>query len=132
MSRTRILLADDNQAIMEHESEMLRAGYEIVGKIADGGSVCARVEDLRPDVVILDISMGEHCGLDICRELHDRGYLGEVVFLTVHEDPDFVSAAVGAGGKGYVIKSRMAADLKRAVKAAVSHRIFISPPLQER
>ena len=132
MSRTRILLADDNTAILEHESEILRQACEIVGKITDGDSVCAGVEKLRPDLIILDISMGEHCGIDICRELYERGYFGQVVFLTVHEDPDFVHAAFVAGGKGYVVKSRMAEDLERAVKAAMSHTIFVSPSLQQR
>lgn len=131
MSRTRILLADDNLAILERESEMLCDTCDIVGKIAEGAAVCAGVENLRPDVVILDITMGRHSGLDICRELHERGYLGEVVFLTVHEDPDFVTAAFGAGGRGYVIKSRMAADLRTAVEAALSDRIFVSPPLEQ-
>lgn len=133
MSRTRILLADDNSAILEHESQMLRDdGYEIVGRIADGASVRAGVEELRPDVVILDISMGEHNGIEICRDLQDHGFPGKVVFLTVLDDPDFVNAAIGAGGRGYVIKSRMTVDLEKAVQTALSQGIFISPPLLRR
>jgi CheY-like chemotaxis protein len=100
LSRARILVADDNTAILAHVSEMLQADYELIG-------------------------------IEIARQLHEQGYAGVIVFLTVHEDPDFVTAAIGAGGQGYVIKSRMNADLGLAVKAALSHRIFISPPLQE-
>jgi DNA-binding NarL/FixJ family response regulator len=130
LSCVRILVADDNTAILDHVSDMLQADYQIVGKVADGNSVCAEVEKLRPNLVVLDISMGESSGIEIAVRLRELGYLGEIVFLTVHEDPDFVSAAIGAGGRGYVIKSRMNVDLELAVKAVLSHRIFISPSLQ--
>ncbi len=130
MTRVRVLVADDNAAIMEHVSTMLQGDYEIVGRVVDGNSVCAEAGRLRPDVVVLDISMGECNGIEIARQLRERGYVGEIVFLTVHEDTDFVNAAIGAGGRGYVIKSRMNVDLRSAVKAVLSHRIFVSAPLQ--
>jgi two-component system response regulator DesR len=127
----RILLADDNTEILDHVSEMLRAHHEIVGKVADGNHVCAEVKNLRPDLIVLDISFGERSGIEIAQRLREQGYTGEIVFLTVHEDPDFVAAAIGAGGRGYVIKSRMSIDLGLAVQAALSHRIFISAPLMQ-
>jgi len=130
LSHARILLADDNSAILDHVSDMLGADYEIVGKVADGNSVCAAVEEFMPDLVVLDISMGERSGIEICRQLREQGYSGQIVFLTVHEDNDFVSAAIGAGGRGYVIKSRMSIDLETALKTVLADRIFISPPLQ--
>lgn len=126
LSRTRILLADDNTAILDHVSDMLRADYDIIGEVSDGDSVCAEVAKLGPDLIVLDISMGERSGIEIARQLQEQGYAGEIVFLTVHEDPDFVSAAIGAGGRGYVIKSLMNVDLGLAVKAVLSHRVFIS------
>jgi DNA-binding NarL/FixJ family response regulator len=125
----RILLADDNAEILDHVSEMLQADHEIVAQVADGNLVCAEVKNLRPDLIVLDISMGEHSGIEIAQRLREQGYAGEIVFLTVHEDPDFVAAAIGAGGRGYVIKSRMHSDLSLAVRAALSHRIFVSAPL---
>jgi len=130
LSHARILLADDNTAILDHVSDMLGADYEIVGKVADGSSVCAAVEKFMPDLIVLDISMGERSGIEICRQLREQGYSGQIVFLTVHEDNDFVSAAIGAGGRGYVIKSRMSIDLETALKTVLADRIFISPPLQ--
>ena len=131
MTRARVLVADDNTAMLEHVSTMLQLDYEIVGRVVEGDSVCAEVERLMPALVILDISMGECNGIEIARQLRERGYTGEVLFLTVHEDPDFVNAAIGAGGRGYVIKSRMNVDLRSAVKAVLSHRIFVSAPLQD-
>ena len=131
LSRTRILLADDNTEILDHVSDMLRTDYEVIGKVTDGDSVCAEAKRLLPDLIILDISMGEISGIEICRQLRERGYIGEIVFLTMHDDPDFVNAAMSAGGGGYVIKSRMATDLELALQAVLSHKVFISPPLHQ-
>jgi DNA-binding NarL/FixJ family response regulator len=130
LTQVRILIADDNTAIIEHVSTMLQLDYEIVGRVVEGNAVCAEARRLRPDLVVLDISMGECNGIEIAEQLHEQGYAGEILFLTVHEDPDFVNAAIGAGGRGYVIKSRMNVDLRSAVKAVLSHHIFISAPLQ--
>jgi DNA-binding NarL/FixJ family response regulator len=131
LSRVRVLLADDNPSIMDYVKHMLQADYQIVGTVADGHSVCAQVQKLGPDLIVLDISMGDCSGIEIARRLREQGYMGEIVFLTVHEDSDFVSAAIGAGGRGYVIKSRMNIDLGLAVKSALAHQIFVSAPLQD-
>ena len=131
LSRARILVADDNPAILNHVTNMLQPDYQIIGTVADGNSVCTEVENLGPDLIVLDISMGTRSGIEIAQHLRDQGYSGEIVFLTVHEDRDFVSAAIGAGGRGYVIKSRMNVDLKLAVKSVLSHRIFVSTPLHD-
>jgi DNA-binding NarL/FixJ family response regulator len=131
LSRVRILLADDNPAILSHVTEMLQTDYQIVGAVTDENSVCMEVERLRPDLIVLDISMGARNGIEIAQHLREQGFAGEIVFLTVHEDPDFVSAAIGAGGRGYVIKSRMNVDLALAIRSVLSHRIFISPPFQD-
>ena len=130
-SRVRILVADDNPAILNHVTAMLQTDYLIVGAVTDENTVDTEVERLEPDLIVLDISMGARSGIEIAGHLREEGYSGEIVFLTVHEDPDFVSAAIGAGGRGYVIKSRMNVDLKLAVKSVLAHRIFVSPPLQD-
>jgi DNA-binding NarL/FixJ family response regulator len=126
---TRILIADDNLEILNHVSSMLAPEHAVVGKVSDGNLVCDNVATCRPDLVVLDISMGDHSGIEIARRLREQGYAGEVIFLTVHEDPDFVTAAFGAGARGYVTKSNMNGDLRRAIKAVLSHRIFISAPV---
>ena len=129
-SRARILMADDNMAILDHVGDILQSEYEVIAKVVDGNCVCAEVAKLKPDLIVLDISMGECSGIDIAQRLREQGYAGEIVFLTVHEDPAFVSAAFGAGGRGYVIKPRMNDDLGLAVKAVLAHQVFVSRPLQ--
>jgi DNA-binding NarL/FixJ family response regulator len=124
-----VLLADDNEAMLGHVRGLLESEYEIVGMVSDGNLVCCEVKRLAPDVVVLDISMGARSGIEICRQLRERGYHGEIVFLTIHDDPDFVNAAMDAGGRGYVLKDRMNGDLGLALKAVLSRHVFISPPL---
>jgi len=129
-SRVRILLVDDSTEILDHVSNMLRSDYEVIGKISDGNAVCSEVASLNPDVVILDISMGNRSGLEIAQRLREQGYAREIIFLSVHEDPDFVTAAIGAGGRAYVTKPRMNEDLGLAVQSVLSHRVFVSAPLR--
>jgi len=129
-SRVRIVLVDDSTEILDHVSNMLRSDYEVIGKISDGNAVCSEVASRNPDVVILDISMGNRSGLEIAQRLREQGYAREIIFLSVHEDPDFVTAAIGAGGRAYVTKPRMNEDLGLALQSVLSHRVFVSAPLR--
>ena len=125
----RILLADNNPEVLVHVAATLGSDYEIIASISDGEAVIAEVERLHPDLIVLDISIGKVCGIDIARLLRERGYLGRVVFLSVHEDIEIVRAAIGAGGSAYVVKSRLSSDLHSAVEAALSDHLFISFPI---
>lgn len=130
MRRARVLLADDNPEILHHAARLLEPEFDVVGAVLDGESVLGQYERLRPDVVVLDISMGDLSGLDVARRLLEMGHQARVVFLTVHEERDFVFAAFGAGGAGYVVKSRLSSDLPDALHAALAGGVFISPSLQ--
>ncbi len=130
MSGARVLLADDNPAILDHATRLLCGEFEIVGAAQDGESVLRVYETIKPDVVVLDFSIGELSGLDLARRLLDMGHQAKIVFLTVHEEAEYVCAAMGAGGAGYVLKSRLS-DLTAAVHAVLAGRIFISPNLMQ-
>lgn len=126
----RILLVDDSLEILDYASKMLEQEYDVIGKVADAAIVCSKVASLSPDIIILDISMGGRSGIDIARRLREQGYAKEIIFLTMHEDPDFVTAAVDAGGRAYVTKTRMTEDLRLAVRSVLSHQVFVSAPLK--
>ncbi len=130
MRRTRVLLADDNPAILEHVAHMLEAEFEIVGTVFDGESALREYEQTKPDILVLDISMGDLSGLDVARRILQMGHQSRIVFLTVHEEAEFVCAAFAAGGSAYVVKSRLNLDLLDALHASLADRIFVSPPLQ--
>lgn len=129
MPRLRILLADDNSAVLDHVSKVLAKNYEVVAAVKEGLAVAKECLRLKPDVVILDISMGEVSGIDVARDLRDSGCRSKVVFLTVHEDYDFVNAAIGSGALAYVLKSRLSVDLVSGVEAAMAEKLFVSSSL---
>jgi len=131
VSRTTILLADDNSSVLIHVSKMLakEKNYEVIGAISDGATVVCNSLRLKPDVIILDISMGELSGIDVARQLRDSGCNAKIIFLTVHEDSDYMSAAMGAGGSAYVVKSRLSLDLFSAIRAVLSNKLFVSASL---
>lgn len=129
MSKVRILLADDNYTILDHVSKLLRKDYCVVGVVESGAFVLSEYYRLRPDVIILDISIGEPNGIELARQLRDAGCHSKIVFLTVHKDSDFVNAAIGSGASAYVVKSQLRNDLISAIKAALSGKLFVSPCL---
>ncbi len=125
----RVLLADDHPEILNKVTGLLAPICEIAGKVGDGKALLEAVDRLKPDIIIIDISMPVLNGIEAARQLKKSGSEVKIVFLTVHEDPDFVQAALASGACGYVIKSRLATDLVRAVEAAMADRRFISPSL---
>jgi DNA-binding NarL/FixJ family response regulator len=122
----RVLLVDDNAGILAHTTAVLSSVCRVVGAVKDGWSALDAAARLQPDVIVLDISMPGLNGLDVARRLRQNGSRAEIVFLTVHDDEEFVGAGRAAGGIGYVIKARLAADLPLAVLAASHHQPFVS------
>jgi DNA-binding NarL/FixJ family response regulator len=129
MQTARILVADDNPAILHHVRTVLENHFNILAVFRDGRTLLREYTNLSPDVIILDIAMEELNGIEVARRLRDEGYAHKIVFLTVHEDPDFVNAALGAGGTAYVVKSRLDTDLIPAISAVLSGKLFVSTPL---
>jgi CheY-like chemotaxis protein len=131
VSKTTILLADDNSSVLAHVSKMLEKekDCDVVAAISNGTTVVCECLRLRPNVIILDISMGELSGIDVARELRDSGCTAKIIFLTVHEDRDYMNAAMGAGGSAYVVKSRLSLDLFSAISAVLSNKLFVSANL---
>jgi DNA-binding NarL/FixJ family response regulator len=127
--KTRVLLADDNTAVLSHVSDFLAKDFHIVAAVTDGESALRTYHERRPDLLILDISMGKIGGLEVARLLRKSGSQLPIVFLTVHQESDFVHAALASGGSAYVVKSHLANDLVPAIRAALSGELFISPCL---
>ncbi len=121
----RILLADDNPAILDMLKRMLRKDFVIAGAVNNATSVLREAPDLKPDVIILDISMGDLNGFDVTRQLRAAESTAKIIFLTVHEDFEFIRAAFDAGASGYVFKSRMNTDLRAALEAIRNGKVFI-------
>lgn len=123
----RILVAEDHDAMRKKVVATLEAEFAVVGSVADGQAMLEAESEAEPDVVVLDISMPVMNGFEAANHLTQRASRAKIVFLTAHDDPEFLAAATAAGGLGYVIKSRMATDLRLAVREAVRGRAFVSP-----
>jgi DNA-binding NarL/FixJ family response regulator len=115
-----LLLADDNPDLLATLVEMLQARYKIAAALPNGSSVLAQIGKLHPDLVVLDISLGDLTGFEVARRLKDSGFTAKIIFLTVHEDIEFVSAAFDIGASGYVFKSRVSQDLTRAIDVVLN------------
>ncbi len=124
MARLRVLLADDHEAMLERVAGLLSAECDVVGTVTDGQQALAAARELKPDVLVLDISMSVMNGIETAHRLKEAGVQTRIVFLTVHDDADFAREAVAAGALGYVIKQRMASDLVAAIKEAHAGRPF--------
>jgi len=122
----RVLLVDDSDAMLARASAVLSRNCVIVGAVKDGTAAIDAAKALRPDVIVLDISMPGMTGLEVAANLRDAGLTAAVVFLTVHDDEEFVVAARQAGGTGYVVKLRLVSDLNVAVQEARAGRSFVS------
>jgi DNA-binding NarL/FixJ family response regulator len=127
LGRVRVLLADDHADFLAVVAQFLEGEFEVVETVGDGESLLRQSARLRPEVVVLDISMPGLNGIEAARRLTAAGGAAILVFLTVHSDPDYVRAALAAGALGYVVKSRLASDLLPALREALAGRSFISP-----
>jgi DNA-binding NarL/FixJ family response regulator len=129
LNRIRVLLADDHETMLERIAELVKTECDVVGTVTDGQQALEAARELKPDVLVLDISMPVLNGIEAAHQLKKAGHKARIVFLTVHDDPDFAREALEAGALGYVIKPRIASDLIAAIKEAHAGRLFLSPTL---
>lgn len=125
---TRVIIADDNKEMLETVADFLgsTSEFDIVGMSADGKALIDAVLELKPDLGIIDISMPILNGIAAAAEIKRLGSDMKIIFLTVNEDRDFVQAAFETGALGYVVKRKMASDLRPAIHACLNGRRYVS------
>ncbi len=130
MSRTRVVLADDQAQVLEAVRRLLEAEFDVVGAVASGERLLQAVDSLHPDLVVIDISMPGLSGLEAARRLVKSGPAApRVVFLTVYQSPAIVREALACGARGYVLKVRADTELVSALHEVVAGRSYVSPSL---
>ena len=126
-ARPRLVVADDHKLVLRAVVRLLSEEFDVVETASDGSLALRAAERLDPDAIVLDISMPGLDGIEVARRLKAAGSRARIVFLTVHDDPDFLRVALEAGAHGYILKSRMHEELVPAIHAAFRDRIFVSP-----
>ena len=127
MKRSRVLIADDHSMVIDGLRALLEPEYEVVGAVNDGRAVLPEVRRMRPDVVVIDISMPLLNGLDCARQLRDAGCTAKILVLTMHPDATLAQEALAAGASGYVLKSSPGSELKGALRDVLGGRTYLSP-----
>jgi CheY-like chemotaxis protein len=123
--KPRVLLADDHFAFLEAASRLLEPGCDVVARASNGRQALEMARHLRPEVVVLDVSMPELDGFQTLEHLRRDLPDIRVIFCTLHAMDEMVAAALNAGAHGYVLKSRMRQDLISAIEHALADRLFV-------
>jgi DNA-binding NarL/FixJ family response regulator len=121
-----VLLADDHRALLERTRALLSFSYEIVGAVSNGQELVREAIRLNPDVIVLDITMPFMDGIEAAHKMREMGLSAKLVFLTIHNEDEFVKACLDEGGQGYVLKAHMKTHLVRAIEAALMGCTFVS------
>jgi DNA-binding NarL/FixJ family response regulator len=127
----RVLLVDDNGEMLTDLRDELSAEFEIAGTADNGQEAIREVLRLDPDVIVLDVTMPVMNGLQVASSLRDMHRRTKILFLTIHEEPEYISAAFSVGACGYVTKRRLASDLALAIREVSVGRNFLSPSLHK-
>ncbi len=127
MRRPRVLLADDHTLLLDAFAKLLEPECDVVGTVADGRALLAAAEELKPDVVVLDIAMPLLNGLDAGRQLKKALPDVKLIFLTMNQDPAIAAEAFRAGASGYLLKTSSGSELVKAIKEATSGRSYVTP-----
>ena len=117
MSKPRVLLADDHALVLEGFKKLLEEHCQVVGSVEDGRSLLDAAKRLRPDIVVMDISMPKLNGLDAARRLRKIVPQARLIFVTVHADQDYVHQAFKAGASAYLLKRSAGSELLQAINA---------------
>ena len=127
MRAPRVLLADDHALLLGAFEKLLAAECEIVGQASDGRALVAAAEELKPDIIVLDIAMPLLNGLEAGRQIKRKLRDVKLVFLTMNEDPELAAEAFRSGASAYLLKRSAASELTTAIREVMNGRSYVTP-----
>ena len=127
MKRPSVLLSEDHTIVMEGLRRILEPHLNVVGSVEDGRALVAAAKELRPDVIVADISMPLLNGIEAARQIKKMKIRTKIVFLTMHPDVTYATEAFRAGASGYVLKNSAAQELVTAIQEAFKGRVYVTP-----
>jgi DNA-binding NarL/FixJ family response regulator len=122
MGAPRVLLADDHAMLVGAIENLLAGEFDVVGRVNDGRALVTAAESLKPDIIVLDISMPLLNGLEAGRQIKQRLPHVRLVFMTMNEDPDVAVEAFRAGAAGYLLKRSAVSELTTALREVMQGR----------
>lgn len=129
MKKPRVLMADDHSLILAGLRKLVEEECEVVGTVEDGRALVEAAQRLRPDLILLDISMPLLNGLEAARQLRTLVPESKLIFLTMHASPTYATEAFQAGASGYLLKHSAAEELSQAIKSVLQGRHYLTPLL---
>jgi len=127
LNKPRVLLGDDHALILSGVRATLASRFEVVGEATDGKALVAAAERLRPDIVVLDISMPLLNGFEAARQLRQVLPSAGLIFLSQHLSPAYLRQALEIGVAGYVLKSETTEELEPAIHKVLKGQKYASP-----
>ena len=132
--RIRIVLCDDHELVRRGLRSLLHGvpGYEVVGEAAKAGEAIRLVDDLRPDVVVMDVRLPGGSGIEACRDIRSAHPDTRVLMLTSFADDEALFSSIMAGASGFVLKQVRGSDLVEAIREVASGRSLLDPSVTTR
>ncbi|HLK48268.1 MAG TPA: response regulator transcription factor [Bryobacteraceae bacterium] len=131
MKPLRLLVADDHALVVEGLRRILPPAVTIVGEMADGRALVSAVGILRPDIVVVDISMPLLNGIEAARQIRKLDSKVKIIFLSMHPDVSYAVAALRAGGSAYVLKSSAATEILTAIREVMDGKTYLTPSIDK-
>ena len=132
MSRIRVLVVDDFEAWRRFICSTLqrKADVQIIGEACDGLEAVQKAEELHPDLIVLDLGLPKLNGIEAARRIRKVSPESKILFVTQESSPDVAQVALSSGALGYVLKTRVEADLMPALQAVLEGKQFVSSGLK--
>ena len=131
MKGTRVLLADDHTLLLGALANLLAEECDVIGQVSDGRALVAAAEELKPEVIVLDISMPLLNGVEAARQIKQKLKSVKLVFLTMNEDADLAAEAFRAGASAYLLKRSATSELPLAIREVMQGRSYVTPLVTE-
>jgi DNA-binding NarL/FixJ family response regulator len=124
--RPRIVLADDHPELLVEIGRLLAVEFDVLCSVREGFALVKAASELKPDVVISDISMPRLTGIEACRQILQSGFSKSAILLTIYDEPELVRIALEAGIRGYVLKADAGEELISAVRMVLIGHTYLS------
>jgi len=129
MKKARILIADDHSILLAGLKKLVEEDHEVIGTVEDGRALIEAAERLKPDLILMDISMPLLNGLDAARQLKKLVPDSKLLFLTMHSSPTYATEAFKAGANGYLLKQSAASELPQAIASVLRGQTYLTPAI---